>query len=181
MKTILMQSTISEASVSELMTLCEQAVAAGETEIRIIIASDGGDIRQAFRGFYFLSTLPVVLHTHNCGYVDSAAVLLFLAGTVRSATAEASFFLHSLECTFEKSTTISHDQMRNILIRLDSDYQRITSLFQAQTLDHNSSVKWPDVLNSLSAIDAELALQYGLIDIIKVYLPEQQDILGVII
>lgn len=181
MKTILMQSTISEASVNGLMTLCARAVATGETGIRIIISSDGGDIRQAFRAFYFLTTLPLELHTHNSGNVDSAAVLLFLAGTVRSAAAEAHFSLHPLECTFEKSTTLSHDQLRNILMRLDSDFHRVTSLFQAQTLGHNCGAKWPDILNSTSTIDAELALQYGLIDIIKVYLPDQQDILGVII
>ena len=43
--------------------------------------------------YNYLKTLPYIVHTRNIGYVESAAILPFLAGRIRSAEPMSKFTL----------------------------------------------------------------------------------------
>jgi ATP-dependent protease ClpP protease subunit len=64
------------------------------------IASGGGDLIAGFAGYNILTNLPVKVTTHNCGAVDSAAIMLFLAGVQRIASALSAFHFHQSAWTF---------------------------------------------------------------------------------
>jgi ATP-dependent protease ClpP protease subunit len=66
----------------------------------IEIASGGGDLIYGFAGYNLLSDLPIKVTTHNCSAVDSAAIMLFLAGETRTATTLSAFHFHQSSWTF---------------------------------------------------------------------------------
>jgi ATP-dependent Clp protease protease subunit len=66
----------------------------GAQKIRFILSSVGGDIDSSIRLHDYLSSLPIEVETVGFGQVDSAAILIFLAGTRRKAIRSCRFRLH---------------------------------------------------------------------------------------
>lgn len=64
------------------------------TRVRFLIASGGGDIDTGTNLYMYLKALPVEVETIGFGVVDSAAVLVFLGGTIRKAVNGCRFFFH---------------------------------------------------------------------------------------
>lgn len=67
------------------------------------ISSSGGSVLSAITAYNLLKSLPCEVHTHNLGEVSSAAVLPYLAGTVRTAEEISKFFIHPLDLNFTGS------------------------------------------------------------------------------
>ena len=62
--------------------------------IELLISSHGGSIASGVTAYNYLKTLPYIVHTRNIGYVESAAILPFLAGRIRSAEPMSKFTFH---------------------------------------------------------------------------------------
>lgn len=75
--------------------------------MKISIASGGGDIIAAFAAYNELMAMPVTLHTHNAGAVDSAAIVPFMLGERRTASAASAFFFHQLQWTFASNQNLT--------------------------------------------------------------------------
>ena len=58
------------------------------------ISSGGGDIGCGVTAYNYLKSLPYAIHTYNMGNVASAAILPFLAGSVRTAAPVSKFVFH---------------------------------------------------------------------------------------
>lgn len=86
---------INENKVAEaIIWINEQMSHQRVARLRFLITSTGGDLDCAIRLHDYLEALPVSLATIGVGQVDSAAVLVFLAGKERLAVRKCRFRIH---------------------------------------------------------------------------------------
>jgi ATP-dependent Clp protease protease subunit len=87
---------IDRVSTQRLLTAIGAAFERGARSITLCISSVGGAPEQALCAYEILRALPseVELTTHNVATVQSAAMILFLAGSKRLAVPNATFLMH---------------------------------------------------------------------------------------
>jgi ATP-dependent protease ClpP protease subunit len=93
---IISHGDISESRAIKLIDLCFDAVAKSYNEIYLAISSLGGSTHSGIALFNYLKALPITLTTHNLGTVDSASVVVFLAGQNRFACKDSRFLIMNL-------------------------------------------------------------------------------------
>jgi ATP-dependent protease ClpP protease subunit len=81
-------------SVGNLVALAQQAIALNARSVTICMTSTGGAPDQGLYAFEILSALPIAIHTHAIGTVQSAAIPLFMSGIRRTASPGANFLFH---------------------------------------------------------------------------------------
>ena len=74
--------------------LSNQVYQGKATKLKFILSSSGGDIDSAIRLYDYLKALPFEVETIDFRQIDSAANVIFLAGTKRFAVKDCRFFLH---------------------------------------------------------------------------------------
>ena len=62
----------------------------------IILSSPGGETSAGVTAYNLIKTCPVPVHVHNLGEVSSAAMLLYLAGKIRTAAPICKFTFHPM-------------------------------------------------------------------------------------
>jgi ATP-dependent protease ClpP protease subunit len=85
---------IDRQSAANLVALAQQAVAMRAKSVTICICSNGGAPDQALYAYEILSALPIPIHTHAIGSVQSAAMNLFMCGNRRTAAPGTTFLFH---------------------------------------------------------------------------------------
>jgi ATP-dependent protease ClpP protease subunit len=76
-----------------------------EEPIHLYISSSGGSV-VGYAFYDFIRGADINLHTYAMAYVDSMAVVLFLAGKKRFVSSHASMTLHQNSSTFNKDTRL---------------------------------------------------------------------------
>ncbi|HYQ52232.1 MAG TPA: ATP-dependent Clp protease proteolytic subunit, partial [Pseudomonas sp.] len=76
---------INSSTCGNLINTCGKALQQGADVVQLNIATMGGECSYGFTLYNFLRGLPVPLHTHNLGTVESMGNILFLAGDHRTA------------------------------------------------------------------------------------------------
>lgn len=86
---------ITEPSVAALIHAIEFLMSNGAHRICLAISSNGGSMKDAFEVHNYLKSLHIdELQTHNVGTVGSAAIMPFVAGSVRYASRNSGFMIH---------------------------------------------------------------------------------------
>jgi ATP-dependent protease ClpP protease subunit len=62
--------------------------------VRIMISSGGGNVIAAFGAYNEIRSMPIEIHTMNTGATDSSALMIFMAGKKRYASAKSAFLFH---------------------------------------------------------------------------------------
>lgn len=78
-------------------------------KIKIIISSTGGDVDSAIRIYSYLKALPLTIETIAFSQIDSAANIIYAAGSNRVAIKGCRFFLHEGTFTNGSQTTTLHN------------------------------------------------------------------------
>jgi ATP-dependent protease ClpP protease subunit len=81
-------------SVTGLVALVQQALSLNGKSVTICITSSGGAPDQALYAYEALTALPISVHTHAIGSVQSAAMILFMCGERRTSSPGANFLFH---------------------------------------------------------------------------------------
>jgi len=120
---------INEKTNHLLIFLLTEQLRSGVSRFRINISSSGGTVFHAVSLFNFLSGLrDVDIHTHNLGQIDSAANLLFLSGTTRTASKASSFLLHPPHMIVQERTQFPLEVLRERLEGLEKDEYKIAEI-----------------------------------------------------
>jgi len=90
---------ITDRVCRSLTTHLEIAKGMGATDVHLLLNSAGGDLFAAYDAYTAIRGMKVPITTYNCGTVDSAATLIYLAADKRQAIPSASFTIHG--CTKE--------------------------------------------------------------------------------
>jgi ATP-dependent Clp protease protease subunit len=138
---------IESNSINRLLSSVGLAVEKGATEITLCLNSSGGTTDQAFYAYEILRAMPVMLTTFNLGYVQSAAMLLFMAGAKRLAVPHAQFLMHATtrgvtvpmddhDLTFGSASVRSDDERSASIIaeRTGKDIATVRKWFSGQKL-----------------------------------------------
>lgn len=88
---------ISLEKTKALMEVCSNIVQQyGVKTIYFQFSSNGGSVDSAITLYNFLKSLPCEIVMHNTGSIDSAAIVVFMAGNRRYAAANTSFLFHGV-------------------------------------------------------------------------------------
>lgn len=119
---------INSSTCGNLINTCAKVLQQEAEELRINIATMGGECSYGFTLYNFLRALPVPIHTHNLGTVESMGNILFLAGERRSACTHSKFLFHPFHWTLHGA--VDHARMSEYATSLDYDlelYARIVA------------------------------------------------------
>jgi ATP-dependent protease ClpP protease subunit len=64
--------------------------------VRIMISSGDGNVIAAFGAYNEIRSMPIEIHTMNTGATDSSALMIFMAGKKRYASAKSAFLFHQM-------------------------------------------------------------------------------------
>lgn len=134
-------------------------------KIHLTIASGGGGITQGFAAFNELKALPVELTTHNVGSVDSAAILIFMAGSKRLAVKASGFLFHESTWNFAGQGDVTLTTAGNTKKWLET-YEGM----QAEIVASRTGLQQDDVRKMMrdgTCIRSEEAVTLGLVDSVQ--------------
>lgn len=95
MRYLFYHGLISPAGARNVETLLAVAMADGEAEVTLCLASGGGDVNAGIGLYNYIKMLPLKVHTHAAGPCGSIAATVFLAGEQRSAASLSEFMTHA--------------------------------------------------------------------------------------
>lgn len=142
--------------ISTLEELCCQHPEA--TTLCINISSPGGDVDVAIELFYFLRSLNCQIQTTNTSYVNSAAVLIYLAGDVRTCHVGSTFYIHSISKRLKGVYDIKKLSREVKEMSVNTDI--VASILEQRT--EKKKGYWKRLMSRGCILKAEQALNLGL-------------------
>ncbi len=127
--------------------------------IHLLITSPGGSVPVALGLAHFLAALPCRVITYNVSSVDSAAVLLFAAGTERICLAESRFYVHEVAKEIV-SSTVSLKTLQREMDELTLDSENIAQMLARVT--KLTPEEWKSRMSDGWIIDPPTAVEIGL-------------------
>lgn len=118
----------------ENMISLRNFIASRESQINsltININSVGGSISSGIALYNYLKQQPFQITTHNIGEVSSAAILLYLAGTTRTAAPISKFIIHPIKMNINGD--FSYTQIKEILNNVDADIKNYSKIVNNET------------------------------------------------
>ncbi len=153
---------INTNAIQGLRDVALQAVAAGASEIRLHLSSEGGTLASAFTAYHFLRSLPIPITAHNFGNIESSALLLYLAAEDRLVAPQARFLLHSMHWGFGNQN-VDHLRLTEHVNSLDFDAERYAKIFDERTKGAESHLNIRKQLKGNAKIlNAESSLSAGI-------------------
>ncbi|MEH6387855.1 MULTISPECIES: ATP-dependent Clp protease proteolytic subunit [Pseudomonas] len=137
---------INSSTTGQLIRKCSDAVNSEASELIVKIATMGGECSYGFSLYNFLMSLPIPVHTHNLGTVESMGNIIYLAGERRTACKHSKFLFHPFHWTLHGS--VDHSRMSEYAMSLDYDLQMYADIVRERTEDVGDSL---DTLSYLTA------------------------------
>ena len=125
---------------------------------RINISSPGGDIDVAIELYNFLKQLDCYIITNNISVVNSAAIILYLAGTERYCDYTSTFYVHSV--TKKLRGVFDADRLIREAKELKLNTDRVTKILTENTIPSLSY--WRRLMKKGEIISSEQAIKLGL-------------------
>lgn len=133
--------------------------------LTIYISSPGGNIDIAIELFNFLKLLDCKIRTINTSYVNSAAIIIFVAGQERISLPYSSFYVHSI--TKELNGNFSAYDLLREAKEMKANTDRVATIL-AHTSNKNKSY-WKRLMKKGCLLTAQKAKELGIINDISEY------------
>ena len=134
-------------------------------KIHLTIASGGGGITPGFAAFNELRAVPIELTTHNVGSVDSAAILIFMAGSKRLANKASGFLFHESTRNYSGQGEVTLTTAGNAKKWLET-YEGM----QTEIVSTGTGMQADDVLKKMregACVRSDEALNLGLVESVQ--------------
>ena len=149
------------AFINEIKTIIERFP---ESEsLSIYISSPGGNVDIAVELFYFLKSLDCEIRMINISCVNSAAIIIFAAGTYRISLPCSSFYVHSITKNLNGSFT-ADDLLREIK-EISANTDKIATIL-ANASNKNKSY-WKRLMKKGCLLTPQKAKELGLVNVIS--------------
>jgi ATP-dependent protease ClpP protease subunit len=165
--TLVFVGQIQNPAVKNLRAACCGFVTNGTKEIQILFSSSGGDVVEGFSLYNFLRTLPVKLTMHAIGYVDSMAMVVFLAADQRFCTPDSSFLFHDFSWGTPSAVNLTRSQWGDLHGSLERTRIRAQELLKLRTSFKDEDFKSLELYNKSDVQDAGFAKKMGVVQDIK--------------
>jgi ATP-dependent Clp protease, protease subunit len=133
--------------------------------IDLAIACGGGDVISGCAAYNGLKSLPIKFVTHNIGAVDSAAILVFMAGQQRYANAFSGFLFHQIAWNFAAKDNIPITTLHDASEWMHAYEKLMSELVSAKT--QLSTQKVVELMRDGTLLTPEEAKKLGVIDDIR--------------
>jgi ATP-dependent Clp protease protease subunit len=163
---IVLMGAIDAEQAEKILTQLREKVADDCTHIHLAIQSPGGSVSVALALANLLLSLSCPITTYNIGNVDSAALIVFAAGTERICCPEAMFATHPISKKVEGIQTIA--TLASLIKEIEEDTRRVTEFIARQTKKEPPST-WRELLSKTQIISSDEALKLGLVHRIEAY------------
>ena len=150
-----------------LMQLCYNLHLNNAKSLYFLLNSPGGRISNGVSLYNYLKNLPIKIHMHNMGRVNSIAIIVFLAGDHRYACPNSTFLFHAAEMPFQKKESINLKRLNEIKSELEKGEEEIKTIITENTLITKEEIERFFIHDQVSA-DLEFAKSKGIITDIKV-------------
>lgn len=130
----------------------------GADKLIIQISSLGGDVDMAIELFNFIRTLDCHVKMVNTSYVNSAAIIVFLAGDERICLPGSSFYVHAI--TKQLNGNYSAGVLIKEVREMNANTEKVSSLFEMRTKKNKSY--WKRLMRKGQMITKDKALELGL-------------------
>jgi ATP-dependent protease ClpP protease subunit len=157
---------ITASTCSQLIEKASVAVQREASGVVLNIATMGGECSYGFTMYNFLLSLPIPLHTHNLGTVESMGNIVFLAGQHRTACPHSKFLFHPFHWHLQGA--VDHSRMSEYTMSLDFDLELYASIVAERTAQADEKLETEKYLIAAPRIiEPEQALRSGLIHAIE--------------
>ena len=144
--------------ITEIKSLVEKNPSA--TELTIYISSPGGNVDIAVELFNFLNLLDCKIRTVNLSCVNSAAIIIFVAGDERICLPCSSFYVHAITKNLNGNFT-AEDLLREVR-EMSANTDKIATIL-ADVSKKNKSY-WKRLMRKGCLLTAQKAKELGLVD-----------------
>ena len=94
--------------------------------LTININSTGGSVSEGIAAYNIIKQLPCKVVTHNLGEVSSAAILLYMAGNIRTASDISKFLIHPVKMGINENC--NYYRLKELYANLEADINRYFSV-----------------------------------------------------
>lgn len=146
------------AFITEIKNLIEKNP---ESEsLTIYISSPGGNVDIAVELFNFLKLLDCTIKTVNISCVNSAAIIIFAAGTERISLPCSSFYVHSVSKNLNGNFTV--DDLRREVKEMSANTDKIATILESASNKNKSY--WKRLMGKGCLLTSEKAKELGLVN-----------------
>ena len=163
---IVLMDTIDTKKAENILNLLKEKVSDDCTHIHLAIQSPGGSVPVALALANLLLSLSCPITTYNIGNVDSAALIIFAAGTKRICSPRALFHTHPISKKVEGSQTI--ETLSSLIQEMEEDTRRVAEFLAHRTKKTPTST-WQELMSKTHIISSDEALNMGLVHCIEEY------------
>lgn len=157
---------INSTTCGQLIEKASAAVRQDATRLIVNIATMGGECSYGFTLYNFLLSLPMPVHTHNLGTVESMGNIIFLAGQHRTACPHSKFLFHPFH--WHLNGSVDHARMSEYAMSLDYDLQLYARIVAQRTGDAKQPLEIETYLTAAPRIlDPQQALDCAMIHAIE--------------
>ena len=156
---------VDEQMSKGFMDIIAKDMAIGARQVHLALSTPVGDIGTAITLHNALRAAPFELTTYNLGRVDSAGIIVFLAGKQRYASQHATFLFHDVTVDVAAPAKLTELQLRAHLDDLTANRLRIRQLLRAETRLSDNEID--ELLSRQRTVDARWARDKSLITAIR--------------
>jgi ATP-dependent protease ClpP protease subunit len=155
----MLMGTIDAELAERALNLLREKVSDDCTRIHLALQSPGGSVPVALSLANILQSLPCPISTYNIGNVDSAAVIVFAAGTERICAPEAIFCVHPIGKSVAGVQTV--ETLSSLIREIEADTERVAK-FLARRTEKTPPSQWRQLMSESHVISPDAALEIGL-------------------
>lgn len=157
---------INASTCGQLIEKASLAVQKDASCLLVNIATMGGECSYGFTMYNFLISLPIAVHTHNMGTVESMGNIVFLAGQRRTACVHSKFLFHPFHWHLQGA--VDHSRMSEYAMSLDYDLQLYAKIVAERTANAKEQMETEKYLiASPRILNPQEAIATGLIETIE--------------
>lgn len=129
-------------------------------KLKLILSSNGGDMDSAIRIYSFLKSIPIEVDTIAFSQIDSAANVIYVAGTKRIAVKGCRFFFHEGSFTIGTPTNTLHNHQEALSILNELNKNNI-KILASESKKKESYIK--KLLQDSTILSTEQAKEAGFV------------------
>ena len=149
--------------INEIKNLTEKFPDA--TSLTIYISSPGGNVDIAVELFNFLKLLDCKIRTVNMSCVNSAAIIIFVAGTERISLPCSSFYVHSITKNLNGDFT-ADDLLREVR-EMSANTDKVANILAG--ISNKNKSYWKRLMRKGCLLTSQKAKELGLVNDISEY------------
>lgn len=157
---------VNSTTCGQLIEKASLAAQQQASSLILNIATMGGECSYGFTLYNFLLTLPMPVHTHNLGTVESMGNIIFLAGERRTACPHSKFLFHPFH--WHLNGAVDHSRMSEYAMSLDHDMHLYCRIVAERTQGAAQALETEKYLTAAPRIlEPDQALECGVIHAVE--------------